>query len=361
MIQARAPLRISFGGGGTDLPAYYEPYGGLVLSTAIQAACHVRIGRIAGPEVIVHSDDYRRTVTVPPERPVAIEEPLSLPRAVLSWFEAHGHRPQGMRISLRADVAPGSGLGSSSAMTVALVAAIARFAGQSLTRRQIAEIACDVEIDLLERPIGRQDQFASACGGLNLLTFSRAGIEIAPARLSPVVVRALEAHLLLMSTRRTRDSATVLRSQRDASSGDGDVVTRLHCIKSLAAAMYEALVRGDLPGFGALLDESWQLKRGLSQRVSSPAIDRWYGIAKREGAYGGKIAGAGGGGHFIFCVPPVRREKVIAALAREGLTPVPVAFDTRGCVAYGELLEFRPAVSFPEKGQAHDYARSSRR
>jgi len=359
MIVARAPLRISFGGGGTDLPAYYERHEGLVLSTAIQAACHVRVRATAGSEIVLESLDYRRTVILSPDQPIVAAEPLSLPRAVIAWFLAHDRRPAGMRITMRADVAPGSGLGSSSAMTAALVAGIARSTGLPLTRREIADIACQVEIDILGRPIGRQDQYAAAYGGLNVLTFSREGVGIAPAPVSGSVVRSLERHIVLMSTRRTRDSASVLRSQSVASASDGAVVAALHRIKGLAVEMCNALARGDIPGFGALLDESWRLKRGLARGVTSESIDRWYAIARDQGAYGGKIAGAGGGGHFIFCVPPNRQKRVIAALTREGLHSVPAAFDTRGCRACGELVDLQPSPQRALKGNTHAFAHSS--
>ncbi len=358
MIVARSPLRISFGGGGTDLPAYYERHGGLVLSTSIQPACHVRIEPYLGPDIVIRSLDFRCTITLPCEQPLTKTEPLSLPRAVIAWFEALDRRPMGLRITMRADVPPGSGLGSSSAMTAALVAGIARQSGMSLTRREIAEIACEVELDILRRPIGQQDQYACAIGGINIFTFSRDGVEIAPARLRPAVEQSLEEHLVLMSTRQTRDSASVLRSQRDASAADSAVIDRLHRIKHLALAMNDALDGGDLPGFGALLDQCWQLKRGLSGGVTSPAIDRWYEIARSHGAYGGKIAGAGGGGHFIFCVPPARRARMISALELEGLTHLSAPFDRRGCQVHGTLPTSRPSPRRFTKGDAYELARS---
>jgi D-glycero-alpha-D-manno-heptose-7-phosphate kinase len=296
------------------------------------------------------------SVTVPPQRQVAIREPLSLPRAVLSWFAERGLCPDGVRITMRADVPPGSGLGSSSAMTVALVSAMATHSSLPLTPRMAAEIACEIEIDLLGRPIGRQDQYASALGGLNTLTFSRKGVVVTPLSLRPAVKRSLQDHLLLVSTRKTRDSANVLRAQSAASGTDGEVTRRLHRIKDLAAAMQATLLTGDLPGFGALLDESWQLKRGLTQGVSSAEIDHWYDIARDRGAYGGKIAGAGGGGHFLFCVPPGRRADVTAGLRRVGLVPFPFAFDRQGCVAVDGPVERTTRSGIVMKGLLYETA-----
>lgn len=358
MIVARAPLRISFGGGGTDLPAYYERYGGLVLSTAIQAFCHVRVQAHSRPELVIHSRDYRCSVAIPSAQPVPIDEPLSLPRATVAWFAAHGRYLRGVQAWLQADVPPGSGLGSSSAMTVALVAAFARATGLRVTRREIAEIACEIEIDLLGRPIGRQDQYAAAFGGLNTIAFTAGAVDVRPMNLASEIARDLEAHLLVISTRQTRDSAVVLRPQRDAAAADDAVVDRLHHIKCLAGKMAAALTAGDLPGFGSLLDESWQLKRRLSQGVTSPRIDRWYQLARQHGAYGGKIAGAGGGGHFIFCVPPSRRADVRAVLEREGLSSFPVALEHRERMVQGRLRPRPELAPLALKGNRYELGQS---
>jgi D-glycero-alpha-D-manno-heptose-7-phosphate kinase len=358
MTAARSPLRISFGGGGTDLPAYYERFGGMVVSAAITPACHVSLTPYAGAGVMLQSRDFGLTVTVPSRRPVVIREPLSLPRAVFTWFDERGLFPDGVRIVTRADVPPGSGLGSSSAMTVALVSAIASHVSLPLTPQMAAEIACEIEIDLLDRPIGRQDQYASALGGLNTIAFSPDGVVVTPLSLTPKARQALQDHLLLISTRRTRDSAKVLQAQRAASGSDGEVTRRLHRIKELAATMAAALLAGDLPGFGVLLHDSWQLKRGLAKGVSSTEIDRWYQIAQERGADGGKIAGAGGGGFFLFCVPPDRRADVISGLCTAGLVPLPFAFDDQGCTVRDDPVAGvgRSRNRITMKGPTHETA-----
>jgi D-glycero-alpha-D-manno-heptose-7-phosphate kinase len=358
MISVRSPLRISFGGGGTDLPAYYERFGGMVVSAAISPACHVSLASYAGAGAVLQSHDFGLSVRVPSQRQIVIREPLSLPRAVLSWFAERGLSPDGVRITTRADVPPGSGLGSSSAMTVALVSAVATHVCLPLTPRMAAEIACEIEIELLGRPIGRQDQYASALGGLNTITFSPDGVVVTSLPVTSAARQALQDHLLLVSTRRTRDSAKVLREQRAASGIDGEVTRRLHRIKELAAAMAAALLAGDLQEFGALLHESWQLKRGLAQGVSSTEIDHWYQIARDRGAYGGKIAGAGGGGFFLFCVPPDRRADVILGLSGAGLAPLPFAFDNQGCTVRDDAFAAgaRSRSQFGTKGPAHETA-----
>jgi D-glycero-alpha-D-manno-heptose-7-phosphate kinase len=174
----------------------------------------------------------------------------------------------------------------------------------------------------------------------------------------PATRQALQDHLLLVSTCRTRDSSHVLQAQRAATGTDGEVTRRLHRIKELAAAMAAALLAGDLPEFGALLHESWQLKRGLAQGVSSSEIDHWYQIARDRGAYGGKIAGAGGGGFFLFCVPPDRRADVTLGLRGAGLAPLPFAFDDQGCIVRdGPVAGATHSRSrFTRKGPAHETA-----
>jgi D-glycero-alpha-D-manno-heptose-7-phosphate kinase len=332
MIVAHAPVRISFGGGGTDLPAYYEPFGGLVVSAAISPRCIATIVPRTGAGVLLTSADYGLSVAISPHDLRNIAEPLSLPRAVLSWYATRGLVADGIQIKTRAEVPPGSGLGSSSAMAVALAIALARHFALPITPRRAAEIACEVELDLLARPIGRQDQYAAAVGGLNRIEFSRSSVTVTPLPLGQPTLAALRDHLLLVPTRQTRDSATVLGPQRAATAEDGRVVERLHQIKRLAEGMANALTLGDLVNFGSLLHESWQLKRGLVHGVSSNAIDRWYDIARNAGAYGGKICGAGGGGFFLFCVPPHRRSAVIGALGAVGLKPRPFSFDSEGVV-----------------------------
>jgi D-glycero-alpha-D-manno-heptose-7-phosphate kinase len=358
MIAVRSPLRISFGGGGTDLPVYYERFGGMVVSAAITPACHVSLAPTADAGATVESRDFRLAIRVPSQRKVGIRESLSLPRAVLSWFDERGRFPDGVRITTRADVPPGSGLGSSSAMTVALVSAVASHVSLPLTPRMAAEIACEIEIDLLGRPIGRQDQYASALGGLNTITFSSAGVVVTPLPMPRATRQALQDHLLLVSTCRTRDSSHVLRAQRAATGTDGEVTRRLHRIKELAAAMAAALLAGDLPEFGALLHESWQLKRGLAQGVSSTEIDHWYQIVRDRGAYGGKIAGAGGGGFFLFCVPPHRRADVILGLCEAGLVPFPFTFDDQGCTLNDDpvVAAARSRTRITVKGPVHERA-----
>jgi D-glycero-alpha-D-manno-heptose-7-phosphate kinase len=179
-------------------------------------------------------------------------------------------------------------------------------------------------------PIGKQDQYASACGGVNALVFATTGVQVEPLDLAPDLVAALDRRLLLFSTGRQRDSAGILRQQQRDSAANAAVIESLHRIKALALEIRAALLAGDLDRFGRLLDEGWQHKRRLSSRISSGAIDRWYAAARAAGAGGGKIAGAGGGGFLLLYCSPERQPDVRAAMAEHGLAELPFEFDLAG-------------------------------
>ncbi len=328
-IVARAPLRISFGGGGTDLAAYYERHGGLVVSTAIARYCTVVVADAPEGGIRIVSADYGIEETCAPGLRVA--EPLALPKAVLEWFVSRGHLPSGgFALHLSSEVPPGTGLGSSSAMTVALICALAARARLALDAATVADLASWIEIDRLEMPIGKQDQYASAYGGFNQIAFRADGVTVRPLALATSTRAALDERLLLFSTGRSRDSAAILGQQRHASGTDAATIARLGRLKRLAREMVDTLNGADLDTFGQLLDIAWREKRGLSTRVSSAAIDRWYEAALAAGALGGKITGAGGGGFLLLYCPPGTAARVRAVLLHEGLRELPFAFDPVG-------------------------------
>jgi D-glycero-alpha-D-manno-heptose-7-phosphate kinase len=344
MLIAQAPVRVSFGGGGTDLAAYYEPYGGLVVSAAISSYCYALARPARHGQITLTSLDYGVSESVAPGAPLALESQLALPRAALAAFWERGALGQGgFELLLWADVPPGTGLGSSSAMAVALVHALAAFAGRPLDPAEAAGLACEVELERLGMPIGRQDQYASAFGGLNTIYFADDGVRVRPLDLPPGLAEALCARTLLFTTNRQRHSASVLRQQQRDSAADARVIQHLHQIKALALEMRAALQAGDLDGFGDLLDRTWHEKRALSARVSSGAIDRYYALARQAGARGGKITGAGGGGFLLLYCPPEQQNTLRATLHAEGLRELPFTFAPGGAaVCYeqaGGLLE----------------------
>ena len=350
MIIANAPVRVSFGGGGTDLAAYYRLFGGLVVSAAIKRYCTVLIREPAERCIRISSVDYRISQSFVPGVAPEVAEPLALPKAVLEWFVPRGLGRGGIELVLSADVPPGTGLGSSSAMIVALVHALAAYIGMPMDAARAAELASTIEIERLGRPIGKQDHYASAFGGLNTITFTADGVEVEPLRLSPELLSALDARLLLFATGKRRDSAAILSQQRRDSAEKPAVIEALHQIKQLALDMRAALMAGDLDRFGQLLDQAWLTKRRLSDNVSSPAIDCWYAAARAAGALGGKIAGAGGGGFLMLYCPPSRQHGLRATMARLGLSELPFTFDTGAARALSRE-EIARSINLPSVGK----------
>src|SRR5919205_330081 len=257
MLIARAPVRISFAGGGTDLPAYYQEHGGLVVSTTIDKHFYVLASLNGVDSVQLASSDYRtyfrqHLCQVRPQ-----DGTLALPRALLLQFGIEA----GLSLFLASEVPPGTGLGSSSSVAGALAKALGALFPLNLPNAQVAELASHVEIEQLGMPIGRQDQYAAAFGGLNAIHFARDGVRVEPLNCRPEVERALERRILLFYTGAARSAATILKDQQAATQQqERDVIASLHRIKEIAQVTAELLRAGDLAGFGGLLHESWQGK-----------------------------------------------------------------------------------------------------
>jgi D-glycero-alpha-D-manno-heptose-7-phosphate kinase len=330
MVVSRAPMRISFGGGGTDLEAYYARFEGFVLSTAINHYCYVAAAEPADSGIHIRSADYSVPEAYPAGSLPAARGPLALPKAAIALFAHDGLTERGVSLVLASDVPPGTGLGSSSAIAVALIHAIADYLDIHMDASRVADLACHLEIERLGMPIGKQDQYASAFGGLNTITFTTDGVDVHPLALAAEVSRELRSRLLLFSTGRRHDSGAILTKQRDDTRREPAVAARLHQIKALGLAMRDALLAGDLDAFGHLLDRAWREKRKLSKAISSASIDRWYAAARAAGALGGKITGAGGGGFLLLYAPPENVRAVRAAMEASGLRELPFDFDTTG-------------------------------
>jgi D-glycero-alpha-D-manno-heptose-7-phosphate kinase len=336
MVIVRAPLRISFGGGGTDLAAYYTRFGGYVVSIAISRYCYVVLNERDDGAIRISSADYHMWDTVMDDRKLVIESPLVLAKAVLKRFSVHESLSRGIDLVQASDVAPGTGLGSSSAMIVALIKAVATLCRCALSPQDIAELACSIEIEQLQAPIGKQDQYASALGGLNVLEFTAQGVQVTPLLLSAERISLLRKHLLLFSTGTTRNAATILTQQRANTQKDQRTIDILHRMKAVAMEMCEVLVAGELDRLGSLLHRSWYEKKTLLVNISSSAIDGYYTAALGAGALGGKIVGAGGGGFLLLYCPPLRQAAVRETMGHCGLRELPFAFDFFGadCVSH---------------------------
>lgn len=342
MIVSRAPVRLSFGGGGTDLEAYYGRFGGFVLSTAINRYCYVAATEPADGGIHIRSAGFPAG-EARAARSSLDDGPAGLARAAITLFASTEIARRGVSLTLASDVPPGTGLGSSSAMAVALLHVLARYLSLPLDAVGIADLACQLEIERLGMPIGKQDQYASACGGLNTIEFTSGGVDVRPLVLPDRLRRALQSRLLLFATGQRRNSSAILSKQREDTRRKISTVTHLHQIKALGLAMRDALLTEDLDGFGRLLDRAWHEKRQLSVAISNTSIDSWYFAARTAGALGGKITGAGGGGYLLLYAPPQRVRTVRRAMCECGLREMPFELERAGV---------RPVKRLPSEYQA---------
>lgn len=319
MIISRTPLRISFVGGGTDLPSFYERHGGAVVSAAIDKWINVIVSPRFEGDVRV---SYSQTEIV--GNAAAVEHELVREAMRLTGV------PRGVEIVTLADVpSRGTGLGSSSAVTVGLLNALYAFQGIYKPPLELAEQAAHIEIDVIGKPIGRQDQYAAAAGGVNFIEFHRggAGVRVEPIVCPPDTIKRLQRSLILFYTGLQRPAESVLREQQQAIE-DGAVVRTLEKMRDLAFELRERLSAGDVDAVGGLMCANWELKRSVASGVSNEDVDRWYEDALAAGATGAKLLGAGGGGFFLACAPPDRHDAVRRALA--DLREVPLRFAARG-------------------------------
>ncbi len=238
---------------------------------------------------------------------------------------------QGLDIFLASQIPPGTGLGSSGSVAVCLINGLAAWQGMSPTRHEVADQACHIEIDKMGMPVGKQDQYASAFGGINCITFSADGVTVEPLQMSEMAWHTLQRRLMLFFTGSSRQSSNILRYQKKkGEEGDKRVIERLLAIKELGLAIREALEAGDLDTFGELMHRSWVHKRSLAPNISSSAIDRVYELAQSNGATGGKITGAGGGGFLMLYCREEYQDAVTEALEEPGLRRMGFGFDTCG-------------------------------
>lgn len=315
MLIARAPVRVSFFGGGTDLPAYFNEFGGAVLSVTLDKYVYAILSVNQGRPLQITSSDYRTFYRHPKGQPLRQEGDLSLPRAVFQ----HLGIEDGVSVFLASEVPPGTGLGSSSSVTVALTKAITTACGQHMAPVDIASLACNIELGRLGMPIGVQDQYAAACGGFNWISFNSRGVRVEPLAIAPEIVSRLESNLLLIFTGSARNSADILSRQRKSSeTRDATVIEALHTARELAERGRALFLRGNLDAFGRLLDEAWRAKKRFAQGISNEQIDRLYAIARANGALGGKLAGAGGGGFLMLYCEDGAAARVEASLRDAG-------------------------------------------
>jgi D-glycero-alpha-D-manno-heptose-7-phosphate kinase len=320
MIITRSPLRISLGGGGTDLPSYYRKHSGFLIAAAIDKYVYITVHQTFVPDLIVKYSQLERVPTASELRHPIIREAMKLVGVDGKYLE----------LTSMADIPAGTGLGSSGSFTTALLKALHAHKKNLIHPQELAEQACHIEIDLLNEPIGKQDQYIAAYGGLTCFQFFPNGdVKATPLKIDNETLYNLEDNLLLFFTGYSRAAGTILKEQ-DAKSrtSDKEMTDNLHFVKELGYQSQEALEIGDLHKFGDLMNVHWQHKKKRSGGMSNTDIDKWYTLAMENGALGGKLIGAGGGGFLMFYAED--KTKLRHTLTQAGLQEVRFRFDFEG-------------------------------
>lgn len=319
MIISRTPLRMSFAGGGSDLPAYYREFGGAVVSAAINQYVYVNVNK--------KFDNGIRVGYSKNEEVSSVGEILHpLVRSALEYVQI----PGGVEITTIADIpSGGTGLGSSSSFTVGLLHALHEYCTKTVDAKTLAQEACHIEIDVCKEPIGKQDQYAAAFGGFNFIEFhADESVTVSPITCQDQTLKTLQDNLLVLYTGKTRSASSLLKEQSTEMERSEQKQKTMHQMVQLAWDLKKELAANRLDALGEILHAGWMLKKSLVSGISETAIDRWYEAAMAAGAQGGKILGAGAGGFLLFYAPKERHFAITAALP--GLKEVPMAFDQLG-------------------------------
>ncbi len=330
MVRARTPLRLSFGGGGTDVSPYAETCGGCVLNATISRYVYATLVPKSERSIGFRFFDYGTVVYFTEEEHFCFDGQMDLVKGVLKRFELDKFRTEGFDLFVHADAPPGSGLGSSSTFTVALIGLFRELLGLPITPTGMAKLAFDIERNDVGIKGGRQDQYAAAFGGFNFMEFLGENVDVTPLRLSEFVINELEYNLLLCFTG-SRESQPIIEGQMESiKQEDADTLTAMDEVKAIAYAMKKALLKGDLDQFGDMLHEGWVQKKKTAKGISTPHIDELYGEARKAGAIGGKITGAGGGGHMLLYCPFNKRHIVRERMTEMGARITEFRFDPTG-------------------------------
>ena len=338
IVRARAPLRLGLAGGGTDVAPYCDLHGGCVMNAAIDKYAYATVDAGDGVDVVLEALDRGARHACAPGALDAAPGPVQLLAGVylrISRDYLQGARPP-LRIRTWSDAPPGSGLGSSSTLVVALVTALADYFALALGEYEIARLAYEIERIDLGLAGGKQDQYAAAFGGFNFMEF-QAGerVIVNPLRIKDWVAAELEASLLLYFTGVSRESARIIDEQsRNAASGASRSLEAMHQLKAEAVQMKENLLRGDLGAFARTLQQGWEAKKRMASSISNPMIDGLEALAMANGAVATKVSGAGGGGFMMFVCDPVDRIRLAAALSTQGGSLLDFHFNPGGATAW---------------------------
>ena len=330
VIRGRAPLRVSFGGGGTDVEPFCVNQGGAIIGSTINKYAYCSIVPREDEEIIVHSLDFDMTVKYNTRENYVYDGKLDLVKAALKSMEIR----QGCEVYLQCDAPPGSGLGTSSTVMVAMLAAMARWKGVEMDAYQLADLAYQVEREDLKIAGGYQDQYAATFGGFNFIEFhGRNNVVVNPLRIKKDIIHELQYNLLLCSTGNIHVSATIIKDQVQ-NYEKKDAFDAMCEVKALAYALKDELLKGNLHNFGKLLNYGWESKKRMSSKITNPQVDALYNEAMAAGALGGKLLGAGGGGYLLMYCPYNLRHKVAARLEAAGGQLTDWVFELRGAQSW---------------------------
>jgi D-glycero-alpha-D-manno-heptose-7-phosphate kinase len=320
MIIARSPLRVTLGGGGTDLPSYYQNFGGFLIAAAIDKYVYLTLHDNFTPDLIVKYSRLERVTDVG-----KVEHPI-----IREAFTMLGMNGCGLELASMADIPAGTGLGSSGSFTTALLKVLHAYQKNLVHPAELAAQACDIELNRLKEPIGKQDQYIAAFGGVTCFKFLPDGkVEAWPLKISDETRDNLEDNLLLFFTGYSRSASAILKEQDQKSKqADANMIENLHFVKDLGLQSRQALESGNLSEFARLMDVHWQRKKQRSGGMSNPKINEWYDLAMANGALGGKLIGAGGGGFLMFYAEDKARLR--QAMRQAGLKEVRFRFDFEG-------------------------------
>lgn len=320
MIVSRSPLRISLGGGGTDLPSYYSKYGGFLIAAAIKKYVYITLHQTFVEELIVKYSKLERVKCIDQIEHPIVRKALELLHVKAPFIE----------IASMADIPAGTGLGSSGSFTTALLKTLHAHQKNLIHPQELAEQACHIELDLLKEPIGKQDQYIAAYGGITCFDFNKDGtVKAWPLKLTTDTLYDLEDNLLLFFTGYSRSASSILREQDTKSkNNNNEMMENLHFIKDLGIKSKEALESADLHQFADLMNVHWEYKKKRSKNMSNTKIDHWYQLALDNGALGGKMIGAGGGGFLMFYAED--KVSVRKVMREQGLSEVRFGFDFSG-------------------------------
>lgn len=327
MIVVRAPFRLPLGGGGTDLPSYYHKHEGFLITAAINKYMYININEPSTVDKI--KVNYSKVEIVDIDRLDDLKHEIV--RESLKYLKID--RP--LEISSMADVSAGTGMGSSSSYTTALLKGLNTMKRRYISTQELAEEACKIEIELIGKPIGKQDQYAAAYGGIIQLDIDRLGnVTVTNLDLDHEVIFELENRLLMFYTHIERDANEILSEQSNkAKTDEAEAIKSMHRIKEIGREIKNSLINDDVDTFGKLMDEHWREKKRISNKMSNKKVDDWYDLAIQNGALGGKLMGAGGGGFLLFCVNNGKRKHLRKVMELAGLKYMDFKFDFEGAKA----------------------------